>query len=188
MDSIYEKIDKITKSNTTPKRQQHILNVANLAKELGRKYGVDEEKLEIAALCHDMARVHDVEVNDKYIIDLALDKKYLGNINLAHSKIAAKLAKNLGINDEDVLNAISYHTTGRANMSMMEKIVFIADAIEPKRDYPGVDEIREIVFNNIDLACLMSLENTIEHLENQGITDIDDDTIKARDYFKALLK
>ena len=96
-------------------------------------------------LCsNDMYRGVSEDVLNYYIKHLDLDKKYLNNCNLAHSKIAAIIMKrDYGIEDEDIINAVSYHTTGRPGMSLLEKIIYIADAIEPNRNYPGVDALRE---------------------------------------------
>ncbi|HUM56656.1 MAG TPA: bis(5'-nucleosyl)-tetraphosphatase (symmetrical) YqeK, partial [Bacillota bacterium] len=106
------------------------------------------------------------------------------NPDLSHSKIAAFLMeKELDIRDEDVLNAVKYHTTGRANMSKLEKVIFLADSIEPGRDYPGIEKIRELSNKDLDAACLSAIENTIEYLHRQDI-NIDPDTEKAREWLQ----
>ncbi|MPN28243.1 hypothetical protein SDC9_175684 [bioreactor metagenome] len=87
--------------------------------------------------------------------------------------------------DNDILNAVSYHTTGRSNMSQLEKIIYLADAIEPNREYPGVDELRKAAFVNLDEACILSLSRTIDYVKSQNLF-LDEDTIEARDYLKEL--
>ena len=139
-DSINNYIEK----NFSEKRKVHTEGVRRTAIALAEKYGADVEKAELAALFHDMYRGVSEDVLNYYIKHLDLDKKYLNNCNLAHSKIAAIIMKrDYGIEDEDIINAVSYHTTGRPGMSLLEKIIYIADAIEPNRNYPGVDALRE---------------------------------------------
>ena len=93
------------------------------------------------------------------------------------------LEKKYGVEDRDVLNAVSYHTTGRAGMSTLEKVVFLADAIEPGRNYPGVEEVREAAEKGLDEGCLRSMLGTIEHVQDQGAY-LDEDTIEAAEFLK----
>ena len=89
--------------------------------------------------------------------------------------------------DEDIINAVSFHTTGRAGMSLLEKIIYVADAIEPGRSYPGVEEIRRAAEEDIDKACLISLAHTIEYVRSDG-KYLDEDTVYAKKYFEDILK
>ncbi len=172
-------------SGLSDKRIEHTYAVTDEAVKLAEHYGADPMKVEIAALLHDMARSMPVEAMNMYVKHLGLPERYKDNPNLSHSKIGAELAaKELGIDDEEILNGISYHTTGRANMSLIEKIVFLADAIEPGRSYPGADEIRKLVYEDIDAACACSLEGTIEFIASKG-EYLDEDTVKA---FESLRK
>ena len=182
-----EKIEEYVRGQLTDKRWNHTLGVIETAEKLARIYGADVEKASLAALCHDACRKWTDEAMDLFIDEHHLDPYYKGNINLSHSKAAAIVAKErLGILDEDILNAISYHTTGRAGMSLLEKIVFIADAIEPNRkEYPGLMKMRETVMTDIDKACLMSLTGTKRFVEGQG-RHLDEDTQKAIDWFGSL--
>jgi predicted HD superfamily hydrolase involved in NAD metabolism len=151
---------------------------------LAEKYGADVEKAETAALFHDMYRGVAAEVLNDYVYKLGLDSKYVNNPNLAHGKIAARImARDYGITDQETIDAVSFHTTGRAGMSTLEKIIYIADAIEPSRDYPGVDELREAVKRDLDLACYLSLSRTIDFVREQG-KFLDTDTLEARDDFR----
>ncbi len=138
MDSI-EAIKEYIEKHLSEKRRVHTEGVRKTAVELARLYGADEKKAETAALFHDMYRGLSAEILNGYVKQLGLDDKYLNNCNLAHGKIAAvAMQEDFGIQDPDILNAVSYHTTGRPGMSKLEKIIYIADAIEPNRDYPGV--------------------------------------------------
>ena len=97
------------------------------------------------------------------------------------------MERDFGIRDRDIINAVSYHTTGRAGMSLLEKVIFIADAIEPGRDYPGVDDLRRLAYVDLDKACLLSLTRTAEFVREQGIY-LDDDTLAAKEYLEKELK
>ena len=167
--ALLNRIDEYLKASLKERRYKHTLRVRNLAMEMAEKENADKQKAEIAALLHDMARnINQVALN-MYVNNLGLDKRYAENINLAHGKIAAKLAETeFGIVDEDILNAISYHTTGRAGMSKLEKIIFLADAIEPERTYPEVENIRAKAKISLDEGCLASLSKTIEYVRSRN--------------------
>jgi len=179
-----DSIDEYIKNNFSEKRKIHTHGVIETSGKMARLYGADLQNAETAAKFHDMFRGKDVKELDSYITELGLPSKYLGNANLSHGKIAAEVMKrDWGIKDEDVINAVKNHTTGRQGMSLLEKIIFVADAIEPSRDYPGVDKLRELAFKDLDSACLMSLDATIDHLNRSGI-DLDDDTMQAADWLR----
>lgn len=181
-DSINSYIEK----NFSEKRKVHTEGVRKTAVMLAEKYGADPEKAELAALFHDMYRGVSEDVLNYYVKHLDLDKKYLNNCNLAHGKIAAIIMKrDYGIENEDIINAVSYHTTGRPGMTLLEKIIYIADAIEPSRNYPGVESLRETAERDLNEACLLSLTRTIEYVQGQG-NYLDNDTLLARDYFRAI--
>ena len=96
------------------------------------------------------------------------------------------IQRDYNITEQDIINAVSYHTTGRENMSLLEKIIYIADAIEPSRNYPGVDNIRRVVEENLDKACLMSLSHTIDYVSSEG-NYLDEDTLHAKEYFEEII-
>ena len=151
---------------------------------LADRYGADPEKAEIAALAHDMYRGLRGEELNKTVKELGLPDKYLDNPNLAHGKIAAiMLEEKYGVEDRDILKAVSFHTTGRKNMSTLEKIIFLADAIEPGRNYPGVEEVREAAEKGLDEGCLRSMTGTIKHVQDQGAY-LDEDTTEAAEYLR----
>lgn len=183
MDYIKKKISDYIEKNLSEKRRIHTEGVRKTAVMLAEKYGEDVDKAEVAALCHDMYRGINIDLLNDYVNQLGLDKKYLDNPNLAHGKIAAvMIKKEYGIDDQDIINAVSFHTTGRAGMSELEKIIYLADAIEPGRDYPSVNQLREAVDRGLNEALIMSLERTIEYVRQQGHF-LDEDTLKARDYY-----
>lgn len=187
MDSIKE-IKEYIERNYSEKRKLHTEGVRKTAIELARKYGADEKKAEIAALFHDMYRGMPEKSLNYYVKNLELDDKYLNNCNLAHGKIAAIVMKrDFDIEDDDIINAVSYHTTGRAGMSLLEEIIYLADAIEPNRAYPGVEKLREIAQTDLDKACLMSLSSTIDFVWASG-KYLDEETILAKEYLERKIK
>ncbi|MCI7248753.1 MAG: bis(5'-nucleosyl)-tetraphosphatase (symmetrical) YqeK [Clostridiales bacterium] len=183
---LIDRIECFLKENLKESRLKHTYAVAEQAVELADIYGADRDKARLASLFHDMYRNLTGQALDMFIRQLGVPDRYRGNSNLAHSKIAAEvMKKSYGITDTDILNAVSYHTTGRAGMSLLEKIVFIADAIEPGRNYGGVDEIREAAYEDIDKAVLMSLEGTIKYLSAKSAF-IDSDTLEAYEYMRSI--
>lgn len=178
MDSINSYIEK----NLNEKRKAHVYGVVKTARALAEKYGCDADKAEQAALYHDMFRSTPVEVLNMYVRQLGLSPAYIDNANLAHGPIAAVIMqRDYGVEDQDVINAVRYHTTGRAGMSLLEKIVYLADAIEPGRNYPTVEKARELAEVSLDKACLYSMERSIAYISERGLF-LDEDTVKARDY------
>ncbi len=170
--------------NLTPERRKHTEGVRKMAGKLAHKYGADAEKADIAAISHDFFRYMDGEELNTFVRANGLSDKYLDNPALAHSKVASiRLRSDFGIEDEDILNAVSYHTTGRPGMSVLEKVIYLADAIEEGRSYPGVDEIRKAAEEGLDRGVLRSLMNTREHIISKG-RFLDEDTLKTIDFMK----
>ena len=184
----YEKVIERLKADMphmlSEKRMRHTAGVRDTALALCRRFGGDTVKAEIAALAHDLYRGLRGEDLNKTVRELGLDEKYLDNPNLAHGKIAAiRLHEDYGVDDEEILNAVSFHTTGRQGMGHLEKIIFLADAIEPGRDYPGVEKVRAAADESLEKGCLASMLGTIKHVADQGAY-LDDDTIKAAEFLK----
>ena len=179
-----EEIREYLKNNLKPSRYGHTLGVVNTAIKLAEIYGEDKSKAEIAALCHDVAKNMSNEELRKLIdnenIILSIDEE--NTQELWHSIIAPVIARKVfGIEDEEVLNAMRWHTTGKENMTNLEKIVYLADLIEPSRKFDGIDEIREIAYKDLDLAMLKALTHTTIYLLKQGCA-VDINSVKARNY------
>ena len=185
-DKNYRKeIEKYVRNHLSDKRWNHTVNVVSEAEKLCHMYGGDMEKCVTAAIFHDVVKELPNEELNALVRKFGFDEKYIDSPNLSHGKIAAALLKHeWGIDDEDIINAVSYHTTGRAGMSKTEKIVFIADAIEPTRVYNGVEAIRKATYEDLDRGCLKSLTDTVEHLKEKGVSYIDEDTLRAREWFE----
>lgn len=172
------------KENLKPKRYIHTLGVVSTAKELAKLNGVDEDKAELAALCHDVAKNLTPEelmnIIKKNNIELTMDEKKTPE--LWHEIVSDILAKEkFNIDDKEVLEAMRWHTTGKENMSTLDKIIYIADMIEPSRTYDGVEEIRQKVLENLDEGVLMGMDHTIKYLLSREQL-IDLNTVKARNY------
>ena len=170
-----------------PKRYEHTLGVAYTAASLAMCYGADLNSALIAGMLHDCAKCLS---NEKKISickkhDLPINPAEEKNPFLLHAKVGSYLAsKKYGVTDPDILNAILNHTTGRPDMSLLEKIVWLSDYIEPgRKQAPNLPEIRRIAFEDLDKALVMALENTLSYLKG-GNMEIDSMTQKTYDFYK----
>ena len=183
MDSIIKLKEKLV-VNIGGKRFKHSIGVMETAVELAKKYDCDVDKARIAGLLHDCAKYRDKlyllkRVND---FDIILDDLMIYNKELIHGPLGAKVAEvEYGFEDEEVLSAIYYHTIGKENMTLLEKIIYLADYIEPSRHFPNVDWYRTYAFRDLDGALRYSMDNTIKYLIEKGKL-IHLNTIKARNY------
>ncbi len=163
-----KKIKKIQDS----KRFEHTLGVEYTAAALAMRYGVPMWDAQIAGLLHDCAKCMSDEkrlsICEKN--GIAVTEIERRNPFLLHSKVGAYLAREkYGVKNEDILNAILYHTTGRQGMSILEKIIFVADYIEPgRKQAPNLSEVRHLAFTDIDAATLRILEDTLCYLKSTG--------------------
>lgn len=162
--------DKV-QSAVSIERFIHTLGVVETAEKLADLYGVDRQKARIAAILHDCAKDYPKEMKKRFCKEfhIPLDDIMQKQIDLVHSFLGAEVAKReYGVEDEGVLDAIRYHTTGRPNMSLIEKVIFLADYMEPnRRPFKGLTEIREMACKDIDHAMKLALLNTIEHVKQK---------------------
>jgi predicted HD superfamily hydrolase involved in NAD metabolism len=162
-----------------------VKGVAATAYAYALKYGADVCKAVAAALYHDWFRDAGTDRLDALIEAYGLDARLKGNPDLSHSKIAAAYMENeLGIDDSELLDAVRFHTTGRPAMSLLEKVIYIADATEPSRVFPAVSRLRELAWEDLDKACVFALENTIRYVEERG-GRLDTDTLEALGWLNA---
>lgn len=180
-----ENINQRLNQMLTAGRLNHSNNVAKCAVKLCEIYGCDKEKAYLAGIAHDCAKyLSDKEVEDyvnKY--EIYLDPIEDGNRSLSHSVIGSYICKyEFGIDDEDVINAIKYHTTGREDMCLLEKIIYIADLIEEGRKFPAVNILRDLAYKGeLDEALLTSFNNTLMFVINKK-EEIHPRTVMARNY------
>ncbi|TGB04238.1 bis(5'-nucleosyl)-tetraphosphatase (symmetrical) YqeK [Halobacillus salinus] len=154
-------------------RYEHTVRVVNQAVELADRFEVDVYQAEIAAALHDYAKYKPLEEMKRWILtDRRLPKDLLDyHHELWHGPVGAlMLEMEIGLNDAAVVSAITSHTTGKKHMSKLDKVVFLADYIEPGRDFPGVDDVRSLAETSLDEACALALKNTIVFLVEKGRT------------------
>jgi predicted HD superfamily hydrolase involved in NAD metabolism len=165
-----ERLLDATRRQMSETRWEHTLRVRETALELARREKVDPGKTEIAAILHDYCKFWRDDELIHWIHEYRLPSDLLCyNKELWHAPVGAEVARvEFGILDEDILNAIRYHTSGRPGMSKLEKIIFLADYIEPGRRFPGVDEVRELAARDLDQAVLRAMDNTIIFLISRG--------------------
>ena len=157
-------IIEYVKSNLSEKRFNHIKGVAKTAKDLAEFYGENPDFAEMAGYLHDIAKEISLEEMNDLAKDIDLDESIRTSKAMMHAIAGACLANNLFDIPEEVYWACYYHTTGRENMTTLEKIVFLSDMIEPSREFKGLEEIRLLAKTNLNKAVLASLNSTIRHL------------------------
>ena len=168
-------------------RYWHTIGVANTCACLAMRYGVDMERAFVAGLLHDCAKCYSDQELLKACENYSIDISPSENVSpyLLHAKLGAYLAEHeYSINDSGILDAITYHTTGRPDMTMLEKIIYIADYIEPNRaEIPGLNEVRFLAFEDIDQAVCRSAGATTRYLQDGGKA-VDPMTIRTYNFYK----
>lgn len=167
-------------------RFKHVLGVEETAVALAKKYGASPEKASIAALTHDYAKERPDEEFKMVIVRDGFDPELLNYNNaIWHGLVGASfVGRELGITDAEILHAIRVHTTGAAKMSLLDKIIYVADYIEPGRDFPGVQDARAIAWADLDEAVAFETKHTLAHLLAQE-QQIYPKTIETYNYWVA---
>lgn len=169
------KLRKSLKDTLSASRYEHTLGVSFTAMALAMRYGESLEKAEIAGLLHDCAKCYNHETIIKMCKErnIPLTPEELQAPAVLHGKLGAVLAyEKYGIYDEEISNAIRFHTTGREEMSLLEKIIYIADYIEPRRDQaPRLSELRKQAFLDLDNTLCCILEDTLAYVQKKGTLD-----------------
>ncbi|MDP4083439.1 MAG: bis(5'-nucleosyl)-tetraphosphatase (symmetrical) YqeK [Bacillota bacterium] len=165
-----EKALEIVKKQITEHRYLHTIGVMETANKLAQLYGANEKKAEMSAVFHDYAKFRPKEEMKEIILEQGMPEDLLQyNSELWHAPVGAFLVeKEVGITDPEVLDAIRYHTSGRPNMTKLEKVIYLADYIEPGRIFPGVDEVRQLASTDLDRALIKAIQNTIMFLLKKG--------------------
>lgn len=164
-----KEIETDLSNKLSKKRFIHTLGVVNSAMYLAKKYGANIEDAHLAALLHDCAKeIPLLEMRD-LVADLPCDQDMLHSGDLLHGLAGMVLANTqYGVTNPDILEAIRVHTTGKENMSKLDKIIFLADYIEPNRKFPGVNDIRLAAEQSLDAGVLCGFDMTIRHLIDSG--------------------
>ncbi len=180
-----EMIKKL-RSKLTEKRFVHSIGVEYTAATLAFKHGADVEKARVAGLLHDCAKClpADEKLKKCKKYGLPISKVEKANPDLLHGKLGAYFAKEkYGVSDEEILSAITYHTTGHPDMCLLDKIIFVADYIEPnRRMIRELTEIRKEAYEDLDKCIIHILKNTLEYLDT-GSAVIDDMTQKTYEFY-----
>ncbi len=161
-----ENVVKLLKQNLPPALFLHSSGVAKTASELAVRLGCNESQAELAGWLHDCAR--GIPAQDLLMLaeahDVDVDQYSLRHPALLHAPIGAVIARRWGFTDETMLEAISYHTLGKPGLSLLGQIIYVADKIEPGRDYPGVNELRQIVHKDFNAGLMQAVALTINHV------------------------
>ncbi|MGL6064281.1 MAG: bis(5'-nucleosyl)-tetraphosphatase (symmetrical) YqeK [Fusobacteriaceae bacterium] len=181
---LIEKLNFELKNRVSKGRYDHTIRVLEQGKIFAKKYNILESRVEIAILLHDFCK----EMSSFQLNEICKNKKFseiLGyekSSEILHGFAASVYGEEkFGIKDEDILNAVKYHTIGRENMSVIEKIVYLSDGIESGRNYPAVEEIRLLSKDSIDAAIICEVDNKIKYLTKKNM-HIHTNTLKMRDY------
>ena len=167
------------------RRIPHVLGTEQEAIRLAERYGADVEKARRAALLHDCTKK--LEMDEQLALcrqyGIELDELEQNALKLLHARTGAAVARDVFGVDDEIYSAILWHTTGRAGMTLLEKIIYLADYIEPSRDFPGVDRLRSVCYEDLDRGLLTGLEMTIEEMREMG-NPVHHATLEARDALK----
>lgn len=174
----------------TEKRYNHSIGVMQTAVSLARHYGADVEKTAIAGLLHDCAKNYSksemLELCERFGVNL--DPISQQSTGLIHGFLGAVLAKEYyGVDCPEIYDAIYYHTVGKPDMPLITKIIYIADGIEPLRNYEGVERIRETAFEDIDRALILQIDSTLKSVIGRGGL-IHTNTIDTRNFYLKKLR
>ena len=181
---------KFLKENLSQKRFHHSLNVADECKKLAQKYGEDPEKAYFAGLLHDICKELPGDEQKDMVLrsGLTVCREELDTRSLWHGIAGAYFVKeHFGVEDIDILNAIRFHTVGRAGMTRLEEIVYIGDLISADRDYKDVDKVRKIAYQSLDAAMLGGVQYSIKSVIKKGGV-IPPCTVEAYNFYTRLLK
>lgn len=185
-DTIVQKLSLVL----SPKRFTHSLGVSQTAVEMAEVFGADIHKAKLAGILHDCARgmTNDILLQTAKSLGIVVNDVNLSEPVLLHASIGAYLARKVyGIEDPEVRRAIALHTVGGIDMTLLDKIIYLADLIEPNREFPGVDKLRAVAEKDLDQAVLAAFDHTIAYIiSGQGF--IHPDTVKARNSLLRVVK
>jgi predicted HD superfamily hydrolase involved in NAD metabolism len=182
-----ENAESFARSRLSEGRYGHTLRVADTAADLARAHGLDEDRARLSALIHDAARdtrpEEFVRLAEEW--DLPVGEPERQSPKLLHGPVAAELARReLGVEDEEVLEAVRAHTTGKPGMGPLALVLYVADKIEPARDYPSVERLRVLAREDLHAAAAASLRRAIAHNEERG-KDVHPSSREALEWLEA---
>ena len=165
-----DQLEKVVLPLLNPNRVAHVLGCRDTAVELAKRWGANEEDAARAGLLHDITKALDgpLQLTLCHEYGTILDEFGYKYPKTLHALTGSLVAERIFGEREAVVSAICHHTTGKAGMSLLEKIIYVADYMEPCRKFPGVEQLRELAFSDMDAALKLGLEITLQHLKNQG--------------------
>ena len=170
------------------RRVRHVQGCESEAYAIALKYGADPVQASVAAILHDITKA--LDISNQLILcsryGIICDDIEKNSPSLLHSKTGACRARELFDIDQTVFDAIWWHTTGRPDMSLLEKVIYLADYIEPTRDFAGIEKLRKAVYTNLDSAMALGLKMSIEDVEQRGFP-LHHNTADAFEYYKEYL-
>ena len=165
----FEELKRVSLELHDPKRRPHVVGTCETAEALARHWGADPEAARRAGILHDITKAlgakEQLHICQKY--GMMLTKLQLENDKLLHAKTGALAAREIFGEAPAVVDAIWWHTTGRANMELLEKIIYIADYMEPTRNFPGVEILRDLVWKDLDAAVYQGLDQAVSYLRGR---------------------
>ena len=183
-----DQLEEVVKQLLDPKRIDHVLGCRDTAIDLAKRWDVDETDAARAALLHDVTKALDGKLQLTLCrgYGIVLDAFFTKNPKTLHAYTGSLVAERIFGDNEAVVSAIRWHTTGKADMTTLQKIIYLADYIEPNRDFPGVEPLRQLAFEDLDKAMKLGLETTLSHLKNQG-SEVSPESLEALAYFNQSL-
>lgn len=180
-----QQLIEILKNRLSAKRFEHSLQVASIAREMAEQFNVDPDKAYSAGLVHDYAK----GLSGQQLLDLAQQHDLITHPadlllpDLLHAPVGAWLVRHeLGIEDQQILSAIANHTLGEPHMSQLEEIIFLADMIEPGRDYPGLERLKCLAMRSLEQGMLFGLNSTLRYCIERGRI-IHPRTVEVRNHY-----
>ena len=177
----YEQAKKLVRKNLSEKRYTHTKNVKKMAVKLAKRWGADPEKAALAAILQDAAKELPKDRQLQIFAENAIiaENAPMRPTSVWHGIAAAILCETeWGVHDPEVLSAIRCHTTGKPGMSLLDKIIYMADMTSAERDYPGVEALRDEEFEDLDMALLHALKRTVDFVKEKG-GRLDDQSVAA---------
>ena len=181
-----EQLEQVVISLLKPNRVRHVLGCRDTAAELARIWGADENDAARAGMLHDVTKALDgpLQLTLCRAYDIMLDEFSTKNPKTLHALTGSLVADRVFGENQAVVDAICSHTTGKGNMNTLEKIIYVADYMEPNRDFPGVELLRRYADTDLDMALETGLEMTLAMLKEQG-KEISRESLEALSYLKA---
>lgn len=183
-----EQLETVVTQLLDPKRVPHVLGCRDTAIDLAKRWGANETDAARAALLHDVTKALDGKLQLTLCREygIVLEAFFTKNTKILHALTGSLVADRIFGENEAVVSAIRSHTTGKADMNTLEKIIYVADYMEPNRDFPGVEQLRQLAYSDLDAATVMGLEMTLALLEKQG-SEVSPESRDALAYLKKSL-